>query len=230
MRLAGCLLLFGCGRIGFNAGPGDGANATGDVGGNQEGAAPDAPLCGSLAQLAYNFDGTGAALWMPYMDPGMTVSESGDMLVIPLPDQKTGTAGYFSTCTYDLTGQRVFVTAAVVPRVGSRTDMYLAIGSQADAIGINVTSGATQAYRIKGASYTQFASVAYDAVQHKVWQMREAGGTLFWEASPDGTTFTTLYSATPPISVTAVQLLLFADAISPASTLGSAEFSKLNIP
>jgi hypothetical protein len=231
MRLASCLLLFGCGRVGFDTGAIDGALGDGQLtgdGGPQD--TSDAPLCGSLAQLAYNFDGTGSALWMPYTDPGMSLSETGNQLVIPLPNNRTGTAGYFSTCTYDLTGQRVFVTAAAVPRVGTNTDMYLAVGSMNDAFGVNVTAGATQAYRIKGANYTRLASVPYNVDQHKVWQIREAGGTVFWEVSGDGITFTTLYSAPPPISITAVQLLLFADAITPATNLGSAQFAKLDLP
>jgi hypothetical protein len=234
MRLAACALLLGCGRIGFGTSP-DGtigdrsdANATGDVAGDQQGA--DAPLCTSLAQLTYNFDGTGGALWMPYQDPGMALAETGNQLVVTIANNKAGTAGYFSSCRYDLTGQRVFVTAAMVPRLGTNTDMYLAVGSQADAFGINVTAGNIQAYRIRGTNYTQFASVAYNASQHKVWQIREAGGTVFWEASSDGTSFTPLYSAAPPFSVTSVQLLLFGDAVTAVNNPGTAAFAKLNTP
>ena len=247
MRLALCLLLFGCGRLGFaiepttssggpdpTGGTNDGAirdaTVAGDLPGDQQSVTADAPLCTSLAQLTYNFDNSNPKLWMPYTDPGYSLSETGNQLVIPLPNAKTGTAGYFSACKYDLTGQRVFVTADTVPRLGTRTDMYLAVGSQADAFGINVTSGNTQAYRIKGANYTQFASVAYSSINHKVWQIRESGGTVFYEVSPDGVTFTPLYSAAPPFAVTAVQLLLFADEFTSTNTPGTATFSKLDIP
>jgi hypothetical protein len=231
MRLASCLLLMGCGRVGFGAKPIDGAidDTTGDAAGDQQGTA-DAPLCTSLAQLAYNFDGTDSALWMPYMDPGTAVAETANQLVITIANNHAGTAGYFSTCTYDLTGQRVFITAAMVPRLGTNTDMYLAVGSQNDAFGINVTAGNIQAYRVKGANYTQYASLAYNASQHKVWQIREAGGTVFWEVSSDGTSFTTLYNAAPPFGVTSIQLLLFADAVAAVNNPGTAEFAKLNTP
>jgi hypothetical protein len=87
-----------------------------------------------------------------------------------------------------------------------------------------------QAYRINGNNYMPFASVPYDAVQHKVWQIREAGGTVFWEVSPDGAAFTTLFSAAPPIDISAVQLLLFADTLTPINNPGSAEFASLNLP
>jgi len=232
MRLAWCALLLGCGRVGFGTSPTDDtigdASGTRDVAGDQQGG--DAPLCTSLAQLTYSFDGTDSALWMPYMDPGMALAETGNQLVITIANNKAGTAGYFSSCNYDLTAQRVFVTAAMVPRLGTNTDMYLAVGSQADAFGINVTAGNIQAYRIKGANYTQFASLAYNANQHKVWQIREAGGTVFWEVSADGTSFATLYSAAPPFSVTSIQLLLFADAVTPVNNPGTAAFAKLNSP
>ena len=242
MRTAFCMLLFGCGRVGFAIAPNtttggsdatgaaDDAHVAGDVAGDQQGATADAPLCTNLSQLTYNFDGSGGMLWMPYTDPGMTLSESGNQLVIPLPNNRAGTAGYFSACKYDLTGQRVFVTANTVPRLGTNTDMYLAVGSQGDAFGINVTGGNTQAYRIKGANYTQLASVPYSATQHKVWQIREAGGQVFYEVSADGTTFTSLYNAAPPFSVSAVQLLLFSDALTPVNNPGTASFAKLDIP
>jgi hypothetical protein len=234
MRLGWCFVLCGCGRIGFGGAASDDGVSTsddahpgGDAIGDQQ---VDAPLCTSLAQLTYNFDGSNSALWMPYMDPGISLSESGNHLVIPLPDNRIGTAGYFSTCNYDLRGQRVFVTGAVVPRVGTRTDMYLAVGSQNDTFGINVTSGSTQAYRLIGNSYTQLASVTYDAAQHKVWQIRESGGQVFYEVSADGMTFTALYSGAPPFNVSSVQLLLFADTIMPITNPGSAEFAKLDLP
>ena len=75
-----------------------------------------------------------------------------------------------------------------------------------------------------------FASVPYNASQHKVWQVREAGGQVFWELSADGTSFTNLYSGAPPFDVSAVQVLLFADAFTPVSNPGTAEFAKLNLP
>jgi hypothetical protein len=235
MSRAFCLLLLGCGRVGFgfDTGPSDGrtpsdANPAGDVAVDPD--APDAALCTSLAQFTYNFDDTGSALWMPYTDPGMTLSETGNQLVIPLPSAKSGTAGYFSACMYDLQSQRVFVTATEVPSVGTRTDMYLAVGSQNNAFGVNVTSGSIQAYKIMGANYTALASVTYSATQHKVWQIRESGGQVYYEVSADGTTFTTLFSGAPPFSVSAVQILLFADTTNSVQNPGTAGFAKLDLP
>jgi hypothetical protein len=232
MRLGWCLLLFGCGRVGFatvaNGAPGDATDASAP--GDQHPAPDGPPLCTSLAQLTYNFDNSNPALWMPFVNAGFTLSETGNQLVIPLPNNKAGTVGYFSSCLYDLRGQRVFITAAMVPRLGTRTDMYLAVGTQADAFGINVTQGNTQAYRITGANYTTYASVAYNATAHKIWQIREAGGTVFWEVSADGVTFMQLYSAAPPFAVSAVQLLIFADEFVPVNNPGTAQFAKLDLP
>lgn len=241
MRLGWCLVLLGCGRVGFDAstavatGPADGPQAAdATAGGGGGGSNPvmpsiDGGVCTSLAQLTYNFDGTGGALWSPSIGAGMSLSESGDQLVIPLP-QKIGTAGYFSACTYDLRSQRVFVTAASVPRVGTATDMYLSVGMQGDATGVNITNGSTQAYKINGAAYTALASVTYSATEHKVLQVRESGGVLFYEVSPDGTTFTTLYSGPAPFDVSAVQILLFADTDKVVANAGTAAFAKLDIP
>lgn len=52
-------------------------------------------------------------------------------------------------------------------------------------------------------------SVAYDAVAHRWWRVRESGGTIFWETSPDGAAWTTQVSwASPYAAPTASQVYM----------------------
>lgn len=45
------------------------------------------------------------------------------------------------------------------------------------------------------------ASVNYDPVAHRWLRIRSTGGVVYWEAAPDGKTFATLASLTPPFSL-----------------------------
>src|SRR5690606_976501 len=55
-----------------------------------------------------------------------------------------------------------------------------------------------------GGGYVTLQTTTYDAAAHRWWQLREADGTVYWETSPDGTTWSTFYSEPAPIAVTAL--------------------------
>lgn len=228
--------LAGCGRVGFAPAASEG-NALADSSAgvvDQQPATTDAPAgpppCTSVNELATSFDGTAASYaWMPVMDPGVTLTESANHLVIQLPDSTIASGGYNSVCAYDLRGQRVWVTIATTPRAGTMTDMYLGVGTPSKALGVNITQGSVDAYTLIG-NYTALASVPYNASQHKIFQIREAGGQVFWEVSADGTTFTTLHSGAPPFAVSSVNVFIFADAYAQVTLPGQAEFANFGLP
>jgi hypothetical protein len=45
---------------------------------------------------------------------------------------------------------------------------------------------------------TDSGQIAYDATMHLYWRMREAGGKLFYETSPDGSTWTVQHEVGTP--------------------------------
>ena len=56
---------------------------------------------------------------------------------------------------------------------------------------------------------TDLASVNFDANLHKWFRIRETGGTTFWQYSTNGISWTTLWSETTPITITAMQMTCF---------------------
>lgn len=55
-----------------------------------------------------------------------------------------------------------------------------------------------------GGTSTQGTSTAYSTTNHKYLRVREAGGTTYWESSPDRGTWTQIWSRANPFQMTAV--------------------------
>lgn len=64
--------------------------------------------------------------------------------------------------------------------------------------------GSLVAYKNIGAGNVSLATIPYDPVAMAYWQIREAGGTTYWEYGPTPFSMTALWSETNPIDMSAV--------------------------
>jgi hypothetical protein len=70
-------------------------------------------------------------------------------------------------------------------------------------------AGAIQCWKKVAASYTQIGSdVSYTLPNHKYLAIRESGGTIYFEASPDLNTWTEIASGANPFAVTDLVLTI----------------------
>ena len=76
----------------------------------------------------------------------------------------------------------------------------------------------------------EFANVRFDPSAHRYLQLREDGGTTFWEASPDAATWTVVASRPDPISVTALEVRLQAGTYTTVADPGIAVFGGVDVP
>jgi hypothetical protein len=80
-------------------------------------------------------------------------------------------------------------------------------------------------------SATILASQLYDITQHLWWRLRESGGTLFYETSGDGVSFTTRASEPVSFPISAVRIHLGVSVYDSAATApGHVRFARLNLP
>ena len=79
-----------------------------------------------------------------------------------------------------------------------------------------------------GTTYSMLQSAAYDPVAHKFWQLAGSGGTFSCQTSPDGTTWTNLYTGAAPIALTAVNLAIGTGTNAAVANPGHARFSTVN--
>lgn len=107
----------------------------------------------------------------------------------------TSFSGLFSTRAYDLTGSaalcRVFPDNA---GSGFQTFLELTDGGGTNKIDLGYDGGSLTGL-LNGSSV---GSAAYDGTGHAWWKISESGGTLSWSVSPDGVSWTVLWTAAAP--------------------------------
>lgn len=187
--------------------------------------------CSSVAMLADDFDdGVFGDQWSRSYGSSTSRVEQGGMAVFPIEGQTW--SAYASTYDYDLTAGSVTVR---VIDVGVGPDIYTFMGVRNQVAGddpvarvIHYEGEIYAETRIDGVSERYGPALTYDPDQHRYWRIREADGLLYWEVSPDGSTFTELASRTPWFDVTHVQADLGAgtDTVSPPAT--TARFDDVN--
>ncbi|HEX5059852.1 MAG TPA: hypothetical protein VFV99_10860 [Kofleriaceae bacterium] len=241
------LLLDACGRFGFSgqshedATPGGGDDASSDsavIDGALTDSVTDtmlvdAPPCtGTTHTITDNFDDNSrnTALWgNAYADSVTSYAETGGHVVITLGvNIANNWAGYMTTSGYSIAGDRVFVE---VPQVSNPTTntILLLWTSLAKTDGPSIEWEANKLFfrmRINDQIFDR-ANVTYSATTHRWWQIRERAGTMYWETSPDGVSWTVQHMEATPASTTAY-ITFAAGTNSANATPGTAIFDNFN--
>jgi hypothetical protein len=138
---------------------------------------------------------------------------------------------YASATTYDLTNSEASVELVHRTRTGGQ---YLAayVGNRdtGDIVGISAGFRYLQPTRQVAGVYTSLAVVPFDAKAHRWLRLRENVGTLYYEASADGCTWSEIARTPTPFNLTAVILEIGAGAFAPTSSPGLAVFDNFNVP
>ena len=227
--IAIAVLACGCGRFGFG-GEGDRDDAAvgaddaprdGDVDGAATSDAPidaavapvDAPPCtGTTHQFTDNFnDNTfNAVAWgNSYEDATSRHVEANARLEIRIAANTTDDwAGYVSTQTYQLAGDRVFVEVPIVnAQRGNTVFLMWTSTAKTDGPSMEYERGRLIARRRIASNILDRANIPYVAANHRWWQIREKAGTMYWEVSPDGATWTIVHMEATPAQTTAIVTL-----------------------
>lgn len=172
--------------------------------------APDPP---SFSTLSDNFDDNSlnATLWA---ETGAVTEESGQI--------KMTTAGVgeshelFTNGPYDLTGTRVFIQVVDAGDIATNNNwvvpLWLSDGAGGSVlVGIEKDGSDVEIYGASGDFSFITTQVIYNPAVHKFFGIRESGGTIFFEYSTNGSSWTSLGSDTAAnlgISVTSLNLLV----------------------
>jgi hypothetical protein len=154
-------------------------------------------------------------------------------MVVTLPSSTPGWFGSFDTWrTYDLRGERFFLKVPKVPNPATAAVAFLSLNQgNNDAVTFRAKAGQLHCVATIGGNDFDLGTLPYDPVQHLYWAIRDDGlGTLFWETSPNGVSFTVRAqkptAQLAPISAVDVQFGAY-DNSSDASP-GGAAFDDLN--
>lgn len=153
-----------------------------------------------------------------------------------IPCNVGGFAGLRSATTYTLAGSHFLVRAYPPAANGAVSAAALSLlvlsstgGTDAGFI-IDTAQGAMGLYLREGYADGAAQFPAYDPVAHAWLRLRETGGTLLWEASPDSSNWTMLRSASAPAWLSDTDLSLLLESTRADGANNFAEVDNVNLP
>lgn len=150
--------------------------------------------------------------WTQFTGGSATMSYgNGASTIYPATTSSSTDGDLSSVGTFDMTSSGAFLNVTSVPgTTGANSDASFRIKkATTDYLQIQVENGTIFAQKVVASAQTNIASTTYNPITHAWWQMRESGGTTFWEVSSDGLSWLNL--CTPqsnPITVTAMTVLI----------------------
>jgi len=126
-----------------------------------------------------------------------------------------------STSAYSVYGYGVFGKFGPYTADGTGVLSLKLYSDANNAIEILYFNGSMTAQITQAGVLTFGSTVAYNATNHAWWQILESGGTLFFQTAPDGVTWTTLWSTTYNLDLSAmfVQVLAGDTAVTSAGSI-----------
>jgi hypothetical protein len=128
-----------------------------------------------------------------------------------------------SSNSYDLTASYLY--AEIIPYVSSGATCNLMLGSSTDNVTLTYTAATIQASITQASSFGFIDDTTYNATSMAWWRIREASGTIYFETSPDGTTWTTQFTTTHTMAITSLPMTLNGGG---ASTAGNNVIKNIN--
>jgi hypothetical protein len=166
----------------------------------------------SLSTLIDNFnDGVIGANWGNAYGG---VTESGGKAHVPCT---TGFAGFQTAYSWTFAGATLYVAVTTVPAASTATEAYASVFVNAPNIAdtgdplygcrvgfvINTVTGLLRCQSDTGYFDAGSVNITYSSTSHKFVRLHEDGTNVYWDTSPDGSTWTNRRTLATPAWVTA---------------------------
>jgi hypothetical protein len=181
-------------------------------------------------------DGVRAPTWEnSYEMSGCTMSETGGELVgdPPAPTGAASYCAYQSASGFDLTGSQVTLEVTEMLSAQPQTVAFFKLADELNQHGVElaVELGKLECRVWQAGVRSSLGAVTWNASAQRFWRLGEAGGTISWQASADGSSWTTL-CATPTKGVdiddVAIHIGVGTPTPTASSTVGSFRVNRLN--
>ena len=154
----------------------------------------------SLSTLVDNFNDN--SMGPDWGDSYGGANETGGQARVPVV--AGGFASYQTGASWTFAGATVFLKLAAVPAASGGSDvscnMHVTSPTPGTSIGFhyNAVSGMLRIESNVGFWDDSAVEIAYNSTTHRWLRLRESAGTVYWDTSPDGTTWTNRRTATTP--------------------------------
>lgn len=149
-------------------------------------------------------------LWTSFTGGSATLSYgNGASCNYPASSTSSTDGDISSVATYDLTGSYASMQVPVVPANATSADAQLQMKIDANNFLRFVKEGTTLFAQKKIATVqANVASATYDPLAHLWWQIRESSGTIYWDTSKDGETWTNFTTFINVLTITSITVLI----------------------
>ena len=149
--------------------------------------------------------------WTQTNNTGTTGSESNQRYEFACASNGVAFSQLTSAVTYDLTGSHALSRLADAGNQSIASLEAYPLIVQLDGsnrLFFVVTSNLIGIYKVDGGAQTGLSFPAYDSSVHKWFRIRESGGTVYFDYSTDGVTWSNFTSTTVSFALTAVVMQL----------------------
>jgi hypothetical protein len=188
----------------------------------------------AVATLVDSFGGSriDPSLWTVTSAIGGTASESnGALRLAPSAWNSSSQIAVDSRAVYSLTGSSasVKVPGVVSAGCGVNSRFVLRLDNR-NSLGFWFECGTLYAYSTVNGATTFAAQLTYSATSHLYWRIRESGGTVSWETSPDQARWTVRGSrgTSTLFALDAIKVRFFAETYAGLASPGVARYAYLN--
>lgn len=159
-----------------------------------------------------------------------TYATSGAQVNYPASSTSSTDGDLSSLTTYDLTASYVYLNVKTVPSAATSADAFLRVAQNSTNWYRWVYEGGTlfAQKQIAGVTVSVF-SVAYNASTHAWWRIIEAGGTISWDTSVDGSSWTNRATFLNTLTLTAMTALIAGVCFQNETNPGIFKWSNFNI-
>lgn len=159
-----------------------------------------------IATLRDDFtDNTIAAVWGQSYELGSaTNAETGGQAVITLPNSTAGThdACYETLPIFDMTGGEFYINIGTMVATGVAATAYFRIYLDAsNYVEWTQTSNTIRAQKVLAGGATSLFSATWSSTTYKYLKIKESGGTISFDSSTNGTSWTNRATVTTALSI-----------------------------
>jgi hypothetical protein len=187
----------------------------------------------------FNDNSLSSAKWFSYTGGTSTLNETNSRLECALPASagSTDVAGIENQTPKDFTSSYALVQIVQAVSSGTNANQTLAVYDDAGGTGDSITNsvmwfieaGTLYARKYVGGVATNIGTLSFVLATHKWWRLRESGGTVYWDTSTDGMTWTNRFSNAPGITMTSTNIDLECKCYKAETNPGTGIYDNFNL-